>query len=123
MFELEKSFSFEAGHLLDHHDGKCRYPHGHSYVIKVFIRSSHLITSGPMKNMVTDFANISKFVKPMIEQYFDHKWLNDTLESDSPSAEYIAYWIFHYLKPHLPGLHAITVCETETAAATYKPAL
>ena len=119
MFEVEKSFAFEAGHLLDHHDGKCRHPHGHSYVVKIKIRSNELIASGPKKNMVTDFATISSVVKPMIDQYFDHKWLNDTLDNNSPSAEFIAYWIFHYLAPLLPGLHAVTVHETNTASATY----
>ncbi len=89
MFELEKIFTFEAGHLLDHHDGKCRHPHGHSYVLKVIIRQESLIESGPKKNMLMDFSQLSELVKPMIEQYFDHKWLNDSLETDSPTAEFI----------------------------------
>jgi 6-pyruvoyltetrahydropterin/6-carboxytetrahydropterin synthase len=119
MFELEKTFTFEAGHALEHHDGKCRNPHGHSYVLKVLIRSNNLIRSGPQKNMVLDFCQISNLVKPMIEKYLDHHWLNNTLETDSPSAEFIASWIFHYLEPHLPGLYAITLYETSTASVTY----
>lgn len=119
MFEVEKTFTFEAGHLLDHHDGKCRHPHGHSYTIKVKLRVEQLVPSGPKKNMVIDFITISEIVKPMIDDYFDHKWLNDTLESDSPTAEYIAYWVFNYLEPLLPNLYSITVCETSTASATY----
>lgn len=119
MFEVEKIFRFEAGHLLDHHDGKCRHPHGHSYSLKIIIRAENLIDSGPKKNMVLDFSTISEYVKPMIEKYFDHKWLNDSLESDSPSAEFIAQWIFHYLEPKLKGLYSITVFETETSGATY----
>jgi 6-pyruvoyltetrahydropterin/6-carboxytetrahydropterin synthase len=120
MFELEKIFTFEAGHLLDHHDGKCRHPHGHSYVLKVCIRSKELIESGPKKNMVIDFSLIASIVKPMIEKYFDHQWLNDTLENDSPSSEFIAHWIFKYLEPQLSGLYAITIYETATASATYR---
>ena len=119
MFELEKIFTFEAGHLLDHHDGKCRNPHGHSYVLKVIIRATELIPSGPKKNMVMDFSSLSSLVKPMIETYFDHMWLNDTLETDSPSAEFIAKWIFDFLEPKIPGLHAITIRETDTCSATY----
>lgn len=119
MFELEKTFRFEAGHLLTHHDGKCSHPHGHSYVLKVTLRAPELIKSGPKTNMVQDFHDISQFVKPMIAQYFDHHWINDTLNTDSATAEFMAHWIFHYLKPHLPKLYSITVWETETSSATY----
>lgn len=120
MFEVEKSFAFEAGHVLDHHDGKCRYPHGHSYRIHIKLCADQLISSGPKKNMVVDFTSISLIVKPMIDKYFDHKWLNDSLETDAPTAEFIAYWIFHYLEPYLPSLYSVTVHETQTASATYR---
>lgn len=120
MFELEKTFAFEAGHLLDHHDGKCRHPHGHSYVLKIVMRAEELITDGPKKNMVMDFSTISTIVKPMIETYFDHKWLNDTLETDSPSAEFMAKWIYEFLESQIHDLYAVTICETTTCSATYR---
>lgn len=119
MFTVEKIFSFEAGHLLDHHDGKCRHPHGHSYQLIVKLKTENLIESGPKKNMVTDFSDISKVVKPMIDNYFDHKWLNDSLETDSPTAEFIAQWIFYYLKPFFSTLQEVTICETATSRATF----
>lgn len=120
MFELEKSFKFEAGHSLAHHDGKCKEPHGHSYVLVVHVRSESLIPSGPKTNMVIDFTDISTIVKPMINDYFDHKWLNTTLDTDSATAEYMAKWIYEYLTPLIPGLSAITLHETDTAKVTYK---
>lgn len=120
MFEIEKTYKFEAGHLLDHHDGKCRHPHGHSYLLKITIRAADLIAIGPETNMVMDFFSISKVVKPMIDKYFDHNWLNDSLATDSPSAEFIAKWIYDYLDPQLKGLYAITICETDSASATYR---
>jgi 6-pyruvoyltetrahydropterin/6-carboxytetrahydropterin synthase len=119
MFELEKTFHFEAGHVLSHHDGKCREPHGHSYVLTVHVRSPTLIPSGPKKNMVIDFQDINHIVRPLIKDSLDHKWLNDTLSSDSPTVEYIAKWIYDYLKPHLPGLYAISMYETATSKVTY----
>lgn len=119
MFELEKKFRFEAGHSLVHHDGKCRDPHGHSYVLVIRLQSDALIQTGPKKNMVTDFGDINQIVEPMIETFLDHKWLNDTLETDSPTAEYIAQWIFNHLKPSLPSLHSISINETETSKATF----
>ena len=70
MFELQKTFSFEAGHSLALHKGKCRTPHGHSYLLKIIVRSDSLHNSGSSKNMVVDFNDISDVVKPVIEEYF-----------------------------------------------------
>lgn len=119
MYEIEKTFTFEAGHSLDHHDGKCRGPHGHSYILTIRLRSEILQPSGPKKNMVVDFGDISAIVKPMIEKFFDHRWLNQTLNSDSATVEFIAKWIFDYLKPSFPSLYAISLHETSTTKVTY----
>jgi len=119
-FELEKSFRFEAGHVIVHHDGKCRNPHGHSYMLSVVLRSSSLIPSGPKANMVMDFNDLSNIVMPMVDQYLDHQWLNDTLNCESPTVEFIAKWIFEYLEPFLPSLHAITIHETHSSKVTYR---
>jgi 6-pyruvoyltetrahydropterin/6-carboxytetrahydropterin synthase len=119
MFEIEKTFSFEAGHTLELHDGKCSQPHGHSYILKVRVRSESLQESGPKKNMVIDFRDISSLVKPMIKEHLDHKWLNNTLETDSPTAEAISQWIYNFLKPNLPHLYSITLFETPTSMVVY----
>lgn len=71
--------------------------------------------------MILDYGCISKIVKPMITEYFDHHWLNDTLDTDSPTAEFIAHWIYQYLSPLLPNLYSITICETPSSVATYTP--
>ena len=119
MFEVEKSFSFEAGHVLKHHDGKCKNPHGHSYQLQIKLRSDKLIASGPKTNMLIDFTDISKVVKPMIEEYFDHRWINETLNTDSATVEFITKWIFDYLEPKLPALYQVTLFETPTSRASY----
>lgn len=121
MFYIEKTFSFEAGHVLTHHDGKCAEPHGHSYVLTVHLRSEELIAQGPKKNMLLDFQDICAIVKPMIVEYLDHQWLNKTLENDSPTAEFIAKWIFDHLKPKLSPLFAVTLFETATSKVYYQP--
>lgn len=119
MFEIEKSFSFEAGHTLSHHDGKCINPHGHSYTVTIRLRGEKLQESGPKKNMLVDFHDIGAAMKPLLEKHLDHHWLNDTLQTDSPTAEWIAQWIFTALLPQLPQLVSVTVQETATAKATY----
>lgn len=123
MFELEKTFTFEAGHVLKHHDGRCKNPHGHSYVLTIHLRSNTLVPSGPKTNMLVDFNDIAAIVKPMLDDYLEHKWLNDTLQTDSPTVEFIAKWIFEYLESSLPGLHAVSLYETATSRVIYKKTL
>jgi len=115
MFEVEKIFSFEAGHTLEHHKGLCSKPHGHSYTIKVAVRRENLSKEG----MVIDFGDIAAIVKPMIENYFDHCWLNESLQMEDPTAEHMAKWIFDYLKPKLEGLYRVSVHETQNCSASY----
>lgn len=119
MYEIEKTYTFEAGHILKYHDGKCAFPHGHSYTLQIVMRSPTLITTGPKMNMVIDFADINTIVKPMIEQYFDHRWLNDTLKTETPTVEFMTKWIYDFIKPNFPKLYSVTLYETATSKATY----
>lgn len=121
MFEIEKEFSFEAGHRLEKHDGPCKDPHGHSYVIIISLKAPHLIEEGPKENMLFDFCDLKRIIKPMIDEYFEHKWLNDTLQTRSPSSEFIARWIFEYLAEKIPHLSSVTCCETSATKARYSP--
>jgi 6-pyruvoyltetrahydropterin/6-carboxytetrahydropterin synthase len=119
MFEVEKTFSFEAGHVLENHDAECASPHGHSYVMKIVIRRENLVKEGPKKGMVVDFKDIGATVKPMIDKYFDHRWLNDTLQVSNPTAEFIAKWVFEHLEKKIEGLYSISIYETPRSRATY----
>lgn len=120
MFELEKSYCFEAGHILERHDGKCKNPHGHNYELTIALAADQLLDSGPKTNMIMDFFDIDKVVIPMIQEYFDHCWLNDTLGTDSSTVEFMAKWIFDYLSPQLPALSAVILSETPSAKVTYR---
>lgn len=121
MFELRKSFQFEASHQLVHHDGKCRNLHGHSYLLTVELCRPNLITDGPQRNMVADFSDISRTVRKLVRSHLDHHHLNDSLETDSPTAEFIAHWCYYRLKPELPYLTSVEIRETATSSATYRP--
>lgn len=121
MYVITKSFSFEASHQLDHHDGKCANLHGHSYQLDVELTSSSLRETGSCKNMVMDFSTVSAVVKKLVSSHLDHQHLNDTLLTDSPTAEFIAQWCFETLFESLPLLTAVTVHETASSSATYRP--
>lgn len=119
MFEVEKTFTFEAGHVLGPHDGACARPHGHSYALTVVVRGKEVCSEGPKIGMVVDFQDIAQVVKPMLTEYFDHRWLNETLKMEAPTAERMARWVFSYLEPKIRGLQRITIRETATSAASY----
>lgn len=121
MFELRKSFTFEASHQLEKHDGKCAKLHGHSYTLTVELKSPYVISTGPKRNMVTDFQEVSQSVKTLINSHLDHRHLNSSLETESPTAEYIAYWVYYQLLPALPHLSAVQIQETSSSSATYRP--
>lgn len=122
MYTIRKIFNFEASHRLKYHEGKCRRLHGHSYRTELELESDELQVSGPEKNMVVDYQFVSKVVNNLVISHLDHSHLNDSLETDSPTAEYIAFWIYNKLKAHLPFLTAVTVRETANTSATYRPA-
>eukprot|EP00183_Erythrolobus_madagascarensis_P002554 CAMPEP_0185849580 /NCGR_PEP_ID=MMETSP1354-20130828/4042_1 /TAXON_ID=708628 /ORGANISM="Erythrolobus madagascarensis, Strain CCMP3276" /LENGTH=109 /DNA_ID=CAMNT_0028550137 /DNA_START=16 /DNA_END=345 /DNA_ORIENTATION=- len=71
--------------------------------------------------MIMDLSDISAIVRGMAEKFLDHHNLNQTLCSESPTAEFIARWIYEYLKPRIPMLSSVTVSETATSRATYQP--
>lgn len=121
MFELKKRFSFDAAHMLPLHGGKCRNLHGHTYTLTLHLRSSSLVSDGPSQGMVLDFEEIERVANPMIKEFLDHRYLNDSLNLFSPTAEAIAKWIYDHLKPSLPLLYKVTLSETQTASVEYCP--
>ncbi len=116
---IRKRFSFEAAHVLPHHEGKCARPHGHSYHLEVSL-TGPLRDSGPAQGMIEDFDVLSKIVRKTIIDRLDHISLNELLPN--PTAELIALWIWEELLPKLPGLEEITLWETAGACAVVRAA-
>lgn len=119
MFEIEKHFTFHAAHLLVHHKGACNRLHGHTYTLIIRLKSSDLQQSGSETNMVIDFVDFKAIVRAVIDEHLEHRFLNETLKTDSPTAEFIAKWIFEKLKPLLPLLSSLTLYESPTSGVTY----
>lgn len=120
-WRIFKEFRFEAAHKLPHHTGKCQRLHGHSWKGRVYIEAPRLYETGSMTGMVYDFSEISQlFIKPLLENYLDHHYLNDTLHLESPTCEEIARWTFQYfLDKNLPGLTGVEIFETCTSGVFY----
>lgn len=120
-WEIYKEFRFEAAHRLPHHDGKCCRLHGHSWVGRVYVAGDTLMPEGPKQGMLIDFSDISAYVAPIVQQYLDHYYLNETLPLESPTSEAIARWLYEQLAAAgLPGLMAVEIRETCTSGCVYR---
>jgi queuosine biosynthesis protein QueD len=79
---LRKTFRFEASHILPKHPGKCSRLHGHSWVLHVEVEGP----VNPATGFVMDYADISMWVKPIIES-LDHRHLGAWAFQDSKAGE------------------------------------
>jgi 6-pyruvoyltetrahydropterin/6-carboxytetrahydropterin synthase len=116
-----KEFRFEAAHILPHHNGKCSRLHGHSWLGRVYIKGNFLQQSGSSQGMIMDYADIKKYLQPLLDDYLDHYYLNETTGLDNPTSEAIAQWIYEKLESAgLLGLDSVEIRETCTSGAIYK---
>ncbi|WP_017303815.1 6-carboxytetrahydropterin synthase QueD [Spirulina subsalsa] len=120
---IYKEFRFEAAHRLPYHDGKCRRLHGHSWVGRVYVKGDRLIREGAKQGMIQDFGDLKAYLKPLLEEFLDHHYLNETTGLESPTSEAIAQWVYERLEAAgLQGLHAVEIHETCTSAARFSKA-
>ena len=82
--------------------GLCNNPnyHGHNYELEVRVTGE----VNPETGYLLDIKILADLIKTEIEHRFDHKNLNlDTQEfkTRNPTAEHIAYIIWHLLRAHL----------------------
>jgi 6-pyruvoyltetrahydropterin/6-carboxytetrahydropterin synthase len=118
---IYKEFRFEAAHRLPHHDGKCRRLHGHSFVGRVYVKGDRLIESGAKQAMIIDYSDLKQYLKPLLNDYLDHHYLNESTGLESPTSEELARWIYHKLEQAgLPGLYAVEIRETCTSGCRYQ---
>jgi 6-pyruvoyltetrahydropterin/6-carboxytetrahydropterin synthase len=118
---IYKEFSFEAAHRLPHYQGKCSRLHGHSWRGRIYVKGNQLIGAGAKQGMIMDYGDIKQYIKPLLENYLDHYYLNETTGLENPTSEEIARWIFEKLEAAgLPGLDAVEIRETCTSGCTYR---
>lgn len=67
--KIAKEFTWEMGHRLPAHFGKCKNIHGHSY--KMIVELEGRVTS---TGMVMDYFDLKTIVNPIIEQ-LDHAFM------------------------------------------------
>ncbi|MCA9752192.1 MAG: 6-carboxytetrahydropterin synthase QueD [Gemmatimonadetes bacterium] len=114
--ELERTFRFEAAHLLPNlPDGhKCRRLHGHSFRVDVAVRGA----VDPKIGWYLDYADLEAAFAPLRAR-LDHYYLNEVEGLENPTSEVLAAWVWERLAPGLPGLWRVTVHETCNARCSY----
>lgn len=124
MYEVSVEETFAAAHNLRSYKGKCENLHGHNYKVRVTVAAGELDSTG----LLCDFVLLKQVLQAVIRS-LDHRYLNEMAPFDklNPSAENIARYIHDETARELPGgtnratIASVTVWETETAAATYRP--
>ena len=115
--EIYKEFIFEAAHLLPHvpEGHKCGRLHGHSFKVQLFVEGP----VDPQTGWIIDFADIKAAFKPIYDR-LDHYYLNEIEGLENPTSENLSRWIWAQLKPTLPLLSKVIVCETCNSGCIYK---
>ena len=124
MYEVSVDETFAAAHNLRNYKGKCEDLHGHNYKVRVVLAGKDLDATG----LLYDFVHLKQAIQAVIRK-LDHKYLNELPPFDklNPSAENIARYIHDETAKQLPpaangaGVASVTVWETETSAAVYRP--
>jgi 6-pyruvoyltetrahydropterin/6-carboxytetrahydropterin synthase len=124
MFQVSVEETFSAGHALRGYKGKCENVHGHNYKVRVALAGPELDSVG----LLYDFVHLKQVIQEVIRS-LDHRFLNDfpPFDSTNPSAENIARYIYDEASkqmrrmPHGASIASITVWETDTTSATYRP--
>ncbi|MGD0963774.1 MAG: 6-carboxytetrahydropterin synthase QueD [Candidatus Acidiferrales bacterium] len=124
MYEVSVDESFAAAHHLRNYRGKCENLHGHNYKVRITLSGKELDSTG----LLYDFVQLKQAVQGVVRS-LDHTYLNQLPPFDvlNPSAENIARYIYDQTAKQLPrsangaGVASITVWESDTTAATYKP--
>lgn len=120
MYELTIETQFSAAHQLRGYKGRCEKLHGHNWRVQVSVFAERLDEIG----LAIDFHELKKITNEVLLP-LDHSMLNEVFPFTeiNPSSENIAKWLYDSLKKRVNNdnikLSAVTVWESEAAAATY----
>ena len=118
MYELLVEDTFDAAHALQGYEGPCENLHGHTWKVQVALQGEKLNKIG----LLEDFKTIKKVLKDILAAY-DHKHLNEIapFDQENPSSENLARVIFEAIKQKMSTVVKVSVWESATSCASYKP--
>jgi 6-pyruvoyltetrahydropterin/6-carboxytetrahydropterin synthase len=106
MWEVSKTFRFEAAHTLERTvDGApSRRIHGHSFRAEVTIRG----VADPETGMVTDLGLVERALAEARDG-LDHRFLDEVADLGPATMENLSAWIWRRVAPSAAGLVRVTV--------------
>ena len=136
MHLIRIEISFDSGHRLLDYEGKCAFPHGHTYRAEVFLEAPNLDSLG----LVFDFTDLSGRIKSWIDANWDHAFLvnsRDTeliaglkpvakgrlyqFEGENPTAEVMSRELYRTIKDLCEVLPAkVRIWESENQYAEFQ---
>ncbi len=78
MYQVRIEIIFDSGHRLLDYQGKCAFPHGHTYRAEVFLSSASLDARG----LVFDFTELKDRIKAWIDANWDHAFLANSRDTE-----------------------------------------
>ena len=133
MYQVSKSVSFCYGHRLLNYTGKCQHLHGHNARAVITLESKVLDERG----MVEDFSEVKRLVWSWLDEEIDHTLLlhrddpvlpvlqnageRVMVTDENPTAEVIARLIYEFVAGKGYPVTGVTLWETETSFASYRP--
>jgi len=121
MYELSKSFIFEAAHTLQRDVGdvkdttvieSSRRIHGHSYRATVFLQGC----PDPVSGMLIELSVLDAELRHA-QALLDHRFLDDVAGLGPATLENLCAYLWRYCSPRLKGLVRITVSREMTGDA------
>ncbi|MEN3046619.1 MAG: 6-carboxytetrahydropterin synthase [Candidatus Hydrothermales bacterium] len=121
---LRKRVKREIGHMLFNYEGKCAYPHGHTYWIEVEIQFDELDERG----MGKDFEEIEFIIKEVFPDHVFFKHRDDKRFEEkegvislpfNPTAENLSKWTFEKFKERGLKVKSVKIEETPFSHAIY----
>ena len=119
-FEIHVQTHFSAAHHLRGYPGNCAEPHGHNWIVDVYVECGKLNDIG----IGIDFRDVKRAVKDTVED-LDHSDLNALphFRNNNPSSENIAKYLYQELTSRLDAqgnrVAKVSVSETPTCGVSY----
>lgn len=119
-FEISIRTHFSAAHHLRGYGAECARPHGHNWIVDVYILCGKLNEIG----IGIDFLDVKRAVKVILEK-LDHNDLNvlPQFQDQNPSSENIAKYLYNALSNKLNAegirLTKVRVSESPDSSVLY----
>jgi len=110
---------FAASHQLHGYEGACQALHGHTWKVRVEVKTDHTNKIG----ISVDFKELKAITRSVIDR-IDHHHINEVapFDKENPTAENLSRYIYQEIKKLLPDhvhLFRVTVWESDIYAVSY----